>query len=52
MLSINYSLPPVDSEEDPVVVGITDHAKRLLIEAQPGKRLVEYFPWMKHIPSR
>ncbi|SRR6266404_1568375 len=52
MLSINYSLPPVDSEEDPVVVEIGGHTKRVLTEVQPGKRLVEYFPWMKYIPSR
>ncbi len=52
MLSINYSLPPVDSEDDPAVVGITTHNDRLLYELQPGSRLVEFFTWMRYIPSR
>ena len=52
ILSIDYHLPPVDSEDDPVVVGIADHVQRALHEMQPGNRLVEYFPWMRYIPSR
>ena len=52
MLTINYHLPPVDSEDDPAVVGITGHAERLTHELQPGNRLVEYFYWMRHIPGR
>ncbi|KAI9457954.1 cytochrome P450 [Lactarius psammicola] len=52
MLSINYHFPPVDSEDDPAVVGITNHNDRLLHELQPGNRLVEYFTWMRYIPSR
>ncbi|KAI9457950.1 cytochrome P450 [Lactarius psammicola] len=52
MLSISYDLPPVDSEDDPAVVGIMDHVERLLYELQPGNRLVEYFHWMRYIPNR
>jgi len=52
ILSINYHLPPVESEDDPVIVGIVNHVQRVLDEIQPGARLVEYFPWMKYIPSR
>ena len=52
VLSINYHLPPVESEEDPVIVGIANHVLRALHEIQPGNRLVEYFPWMRYIPSR
>ncbi|KAI9438802.1 cytochrome P450 [Lactarius indigo] len=52
ILSINYHLPPVESEDDPVVVDIVNHVQRGLQELQPGARLVEYFPWMKYIPSR
>ncbi|KAH9165237.1 cytochrome P450, partial [Lactarius sanguifluus] len=52
MLSIIYDLPPTESEDDPVVVGINDHVERILFEVQAGTRLVEYFPWMKYIPSR
>ncbi|KAI9447043.1 cytochrome P450 [Lactarius psammicola] len=51
MLSINYHSPPVDSD-DPAVVGILDHVMRLLHELQAGNRLVEYFPWLRHVPSR
>lgn len=52
MLSIIYHHPPTESEDDPVVVGINDHVDRILTEVQAGSRLVEYFPWMKYIPSR
>ncbi|KAH8977904.1 cytochrome P450 [Lactarius hatsudake] len=52
MLSINYDFPPVDSEDDPVVVRIAKQVERLLHEMQPGARLVEIFTWMKYIPSR
>ncbi|KAH8982495.1 cytochrome P450 [Lactarius akahatsu] len=52
ILSINYRLPPVESEDDPVIIGIVDHVERLSHEVEPGARLVEYFPWMRYIPSR
>ena len=52
ILSVNYHLPPTESEDDPWVVGIKSHVRRLLHELHPGTRLVEYFPWMRHIPSR
>lgn len=52
MFSVNYHLPPVESEDDPRVVGIADLLQRLLHEMKPGARLVEYFPWLRHVPSR
>jgi hypothetical protein len=52
MLSINYHFPPVDSEDDPVVVGVVEHAERVMHEMKPGARLVEFFTWMRYIPSR
>ena len=52
MLSVNYHFPPLDSEDDPVVVGVVKHVERVLHEMQPGTRLVEFFPWMRYIPSR
>ena len=52
ILSINYHFPPVDSEDDPVVVGVVEHVERIMHEMQPGARLVEFFTWMKYIPSR
>ncbi|KAH9022346.1 cytochrome P450 [Lactarius pseudohatsudake] len=52
MLSVNYHLPPIDSEHDPVVVRVAKQVERLLHEVQPGARLVEFFTWMRYIPSR
>ncbi|KAI9443590.1 cytochrome P450 [Lactarius indigo] len=52
MLSVNYHFPPVDSEDDPVVVRIAKQVERLLHEVQPGARLVEFFTWMRYVPSR
>jgi cytochrome P450 len=52
MLSVNYHLPPVDSEDDPIIVGVMKHVERLMHETQPGSRLVEFFTWMRYIPSR
>jgi hypothetical protein len=52
MLSVNYHLPPVDSEDDPIIVGVMKHVERLMHETRPGSRLVEFFTWMRYIPSR
>ncbi|KAH8977256.1 cytochrome P450 [Lactarius hatsudake] len=52
ILSINYHLPPVESEDDPVIVGVVNHMERAAHELRPGARLVEYFPWMRYVPSR
>lgn len=52
MFSVNYHLPPVESVDDPRVVGIADLLQRLLTEMKPGARLVEYFPWLRYVPSR
>ncbi|KAF8258894.1 cytochrome P450, partial [Lactarius quietus] len=52
MLSVNYHFPPVESENDPAVVATTKHVERMIHEMQPGTRLVEFFTWMRYIPSR
>ncbi len=52
MLSVNYHLPPVESEDDPCVIEVEHHVRRLLHEMRPGTRLVEYLPWLRYIPSR
>ncbi|KAH9066043.1 cytochrome P450 [Lactarius deliciosus] len=52
MLSVNYDLPPVESEDDPCLVEIEDHLGRFMHEIQPGTRLVEFFPWLKYVPDR
>ena len=52
LFSINYDLPSIESEDDPRVLGVEDHARRFLHEMQPGTRLVEYIPWLRYVPSR
>jgi len=51
MFSINYHLPPVESEDDPCDVGVENHVRRLLHEMHPGTRLVEYLPWVEIYPK-
>ncbi|KAH9059152.1 cytochrome P450 [Lactarius vividus] len=51
-LTINYHLPPVESEDDLVIIGIVDHVQRVTHELEPGARLVEFFSWIRYIPSR
>ena len=52
MFTINYNLPPLESEDDPHMVGIENLRLRLSREMQPGTRLVEYLPWLRYVPSR
>ena len=52
MLSVNYHFPPVESEDDPVVVELAKLVEHTVHEMEPGARLVEFFTWMKYIPSR
>ena len=52
MLSVNYHLPPVASEDDPIVVALDNQVRRMSHEVKPGTRLVEFFPWLRYIPSR
>ena len=51
LLSINYNHPPVESEDGPVVAGVGNHILRIMHEVHPGMRLVEFFPWMRYVPS-
>ncbi|KAH9172053.1 cytochrome P450 [Lactarius sanguifluus] len=52
MFTINYHFQPIDSEDDPFIVGLAKQSERLLHEMEPGTRLVEFFTWMRYIPSR
>ncbi|KAH9168149.1 cytochrome P450 [Lactarius sanguifluus] len=52
ILSVNYHLPSMESEDDPALIEIVDHVRRVAHELEPGARLVEFFPWMRYIPSR
>ena len=51
-LSILYGYPTLKSEQDPVVVAITDFADRLLKAAFMGAHLVQFFPWLRYLPTR
>jgi hypothetical protein len=52
ILSIVYGRPPITSEEDNTVKVINDFANRFTRAAYPGTYWVEFFTWMRHIPSR
>ncbi len=52
ILSVVYGFPAITSEQDHTIEVINDFASRLARAALPGNYLVEFFPWMRHIPSR
>ena len=51
ILSILYDLPTVYSADDSTVTIVNRFAEQLVDYANPGNYLVEFFPWMLHIPS-
>ncbi|KAJ6526403.1 cytochrome P450 [Mycena capillaripes] len=51
VLSMVYDTPSLLSEEDPKIMRINDFADRLVSAAYPGAYLVEYFTWMRYLPS-
>jgi len=52
MLSVLYGSPTVTSKKDQTLEAIDDFAKRVFYAALPGAYLVEFFPWLRHVPSR
>jgi len=52
ILSVVYGYPAITSEQDRNVEVINDFAGRISHAAYPGTHLVEFFTWMRHIPSR
>jgi hypothetical protein len=52
VLSVVYDKPTIRSEQDQNVKLINDFVQRLTRAAYPGAHYVEFFPWMKYIPSR
>jgi hypothetical protein len=52
IISVVYGFPAITSEQDHTIEVINDFASRLARAALPGNYLVEFFPWMRHIPSR
>ncbi|KAH9966016.1 cytochrome P450 [Russula dissimulans] len=51
ILSVLYGYPTIISEQDQTVEAINNCADRLTHAAYPGAHLVEFFPWMRYIPS-
>ncbi len=51
ILSAVYDLPPTLSGDDPLITNIAHVASSLGHAAYPGNYLVEFFPWMKYLPS-
>jgi hypothetical protein len=51
-LSIFYGYPTLKSEEDRNVEAINDFAERLFKAAFMGAHPVQFFPWLRHLPSR
>jgi hypothetical protein len=52
VMSVVYGHPAITSESDHIVEVVNDFASRLTRAAYPGAHLVEFFTWMRHIPSR
>jgi hypothetical protein len=51
-LSVLYGHPTLDSEQDHIVKTINDFADRLFTAAVMGAHLVQFLPWLRHLPSR
>jgi hypothetical protein len=52
IMSILYDYPTLKSEHDTTINEIDNYNKRAAYAATPGNFLVEFFPWMIHIPAR
>lgn len=52
IMSILYEYPTLMSEHDTTIDEIDNYNKRAAYAATPGNFLVEFFPWMIHIPAR
>jgi hypothetical protein len=51
IMSMVYDAPVLQSHHDSSIAGVNDFIGRLVHAANPGAYFVEYFPWMKYIPS-
>ena len=51
-LSIVYGHPTLTSEQDHIVGVINDFSERLFHAVPMGAHLVEFFPRLRHLPSR
>ena len=51
VLSLGYDLPTIHSPDDPAIAKVNRFVEIASDYAMPGNYLVEFFPWMKYIPS-
>ncbi|KAJ3848269.1 cytochrome P450 [Lentinula lateritia] len=49
--SVIYDKPPITSTQDPQIARINDFITRIVRAAFPGAHYVEFFTWMKYLPS-
>ncbi|KAJ7697080.1 cytochrome P450 [Mycena metata] len=49
--SVVYDKPVIANSEHPSIATVNAFMARLVRAALPGSHYVEFFPWMKHIPS-
>ena len=51
-LSVLYGHPTLKSDQHHIVKAINGFAVRLFTAAYMGAHLVQFFPWLRHVPSR
>jgi hypothetical protein len=51
IMSVVYDAPVLRSCQDPAIARVNDFIGRLVHAVNPGAHFVEYFTWMKYIPS-
>ena len=51
-LSVLYGYPTLKSEQDHNVEAIHEFSERLLKAVVMGAHPVQFFPWLRHLPSR
>jgi hypothetical protein len=51
ILSVLYGYPTLKSGQDHILDGIDDFSQRLSKHASMGAHLVQFFPWLRHLPS-
>ncbi|KAJ7720444.1 cytochrome P450 [Mycena metata] len=49
--SVVYDKSPITNSEHPSIAAVHDFMARLVRAALPGSHYIEFFPWMKYIPS-
>lgn len=50
-MALVYDTPPLESEKDPSIAQLNAFADRVLQATLPGSHLVEFFTWMRYLPS-